>query len=303
MRQGKDTVSASRTGRLGLIAAGVGVLAGLGGCRSDPARSGGGGGPAERPRPGDGALAETGRELFGVRGDAPDGARAEDAWTIVVACYPDGASDETIAWALDKVRSAGNLPEAYAERRERGTILAYGRYADPGDARAHADLRTVRAIEADGTRPFAQAFLAPPPDAARAGSLPELDLINAARLYGQDKAVYTLQIGVYGRADLERPSQADLAEFRKHAEQAAAQLRREGELAFYYHGPNRSSVTIGVFGEDDYDPMKGRPESAALQAARKSHPNNLFNGMGQKRRIPGTNEFRLESSALVVVPK
>jgi hypothetical protein len=116
-------------------------------------------------------------------------------------------------------------------------------------------------------------------------------------------------VGIYAREDGKPTSQAEIAEFRRHAEQAVVQLRREGEQAFYYHGPTNSSVTIGLFGDDDFD-VQTRMESPRLRSLRQRHPHNLLNGMGIKRRVTVTDQRgravkteRLDPSMLVVVPK
>jgi hypothetical protein len=70
----------------------------------------------------------------------------------------------------------------------------------------------------------------------------------------------------------------ELAEFRKRAEEAVVSLRREGEEAFYYHGPRGSMVTVGVFGPKDLDVTKPGRESFALREARRKFPFNLVNG-------------------------
>src|SRR5207249_754255 len=117
--------------------------------------------------------------------------------------------------------------------------------------------------EVGGQRPYVGAYLAPPPAGQMPGSLPQYNLLRAREAFGE-KALYTLQVGVYGRRDLEHPSEADLAEERRAAEEAAFRLRQEGELAFYYHGPQMSTVSVGVFDQTDFDPQTPTVKSARL---------------------------------------
>jgi hypothetical protein len=161
-------------------------------------------------------------------------------------------------------------------------------------------------MDGQTVKPFSGAFLAPPTEIH--GTMPEFDLSNAKKLNG-DWVLYTLQVGVYSREDQKAATPAEMAEFRKTAEEAVVQLRREGEQAFYSHGPNRSMVTIGLFGTEDFD-ATSKFESPALRALRKRFPYNLQNGMGIKQRFTVTDpktgqqmkKERIQPSGLVQVP-
>ena len=229
-------------------------------------------------------------------------------WSIVIVAFTGETQAEAATRGLVKARTEGGLPGAYLEKRDKATVIAYGRYASPDDPRAQADLAMIRSMTTKGSRPFASALLTPPAPKHLAGSLPELDLRNAKKLFGKDKALYTLQVAIYGRGDRSQATSEDIATARKAAEEAAVILRRDGELAFYYHAAERSMVTVGIFGQADHDPLN-RPgiESSALLRARERHPLNLLNGQGIRERIPGTQgtgpeNYRLQPSSLVAVP-
>jgi len=212
--------------------------------------------------------------------------------------------------ALQKVQTKGGLPEAYLEPRGEALIIGYGHYPAPSDETARRDLARVRATTVEGGRPFADAYLAPPPGDVFKGSVPEFDLRNARDQFGPERAKYTFQVGVYGEADPRAPlpSERELKEFRAAAELAAATLRREGEMAFYYHGPVRSTVTIGLFSERDIDPRQPGGEIAALRELRKRQPYNLLNGKGIKEILKGQTDRdgrpreKMQESRLVAVP-
>ncbi len=231
-----------------------------------------------------------------------------DDWTIVIAAFIGPDKAERATQSLWKAKSLAGLESAFVEERGRAVVLAFGKYAGPDDPRAAADLRRVQTLIIDGQRPFADALLSPPSPDRLAGSIPQFDLRNAKKYYGSS-ALYTLQVGIYGPADDKRPTAQELAECRKTAEQAAAQLRREGELAFYYHGPERSTVTVGIFGTADYDPVNSPGfESLPLREARKRHPLNLLNGKGIRERVRGVpandpKAWRMQPSSLVAVPE
>lgn len=230
-----------------------------------------------------------------------DAAGQTGSWSIVLGVFRGEAAREEAATALQLIRTSGGLPEAYAEHRGGALVVAYGRYAGPDDARARADLDRLKEVRVRGTVPYAYAFLAPPAAGAGEGARPEYNLARAKEKYGE-AALYTLQIGVYGRDDLPRPTAADLEESRRLAEDAAAKLRQEGELAFYFHGPSRSMVTVGVFDTSDIDPQAPGFQSARLRDAKKRHPHNLYNGAGIRAKRGGRTGS-LQASTLVAIPE
>ena len=228
--------------------------------------------------------------------------RSASNWAIVLGVFRGENHQQDAAAALARVQREGGLPDAYAQRRGPSTLLAYGQYAGPTDARPQSDLQRVQELKNQDGPLYPGAYLCPPYQAQAGTRMGEYDLRRAKQQYGST-ALYTLQVGWYGREELNRATEADLKDARKAAEEAATRLRNEGELAFYYHGPNRSMVTIGVFGTDDFDPSN-RPgfESARLRDSRKRHPLNLYNGAGYSYKSPGMREAKLLSSGLVAIP-
>ncbi len=233
-------------------------------------------------------------------------AEASTKWSIVIAAFRGEQAEAQAQQALAMVEQAG-INGAYLERRGQAIALAYGRYNEANDPLGKQALASLQAIEIDGERPFARAVLAPPSPELLKGSIPEYSLRTVKQRFGPD-AIYTLQIGLYGRSDRTPPEPAELAEYRQAAERAVYDLRREGEQAFYYHAPTRSTITIGVFGPDDHDPMAPGLESEELSSARLRHPNNLLNGQGIRERVQGKPEndpgaWRIQPSSLVGVPR
>lgn len=238
---------------------------------------------------------------------APPKEEAEfDAWTIVIAAFttdsPQQSREGQAQAALARVRAVGGLDDAFVTNRGQSFMVAYGKYDSPDSSKAKGDLQRIRSIEIDGQRPFARSFLMPPSKVALAGKAPELDLLNARRMFGP-RAKYTLQVGRYARSDFAPPGESERKEFRKLAEEAAAKLRKDGEQAFYYHGDTMSLVTIGLFGDADL-PTKDRPASARLRDLQTRFPDNLLNGAGVRIRRPGeAGEGRLAPSVVVATPQ
>ncbi|MBZ0172132.1 MAG: hypothetical protein K8E66_07120, partial [Phycisphaerales bacterium] len=231
-------------------------------------------------------------------------------FAISLTRVPPGLA-ETPELALRQVADAfgggGEHVHLLRSDPDRPPLIVYGRYEDPGSEQAQADLARIRAMDVGGRAPFSRAILVPAgaPRASDTGPTRH-DLRGAKRLLGSD-AVYTLQIGVYAREDKQRPSASDRAAFKKAAEQAVERLRREGEQAFFYHGPNGSMVTVGVFNDSDLDTSVTPPlESPRLKALRGRHPNNLLNGRGVREVVRGEGGEmipRMQESRLVLIPE
>jgi hypothetical protein len=257
------------------------------------------------------SLRTEGKQVF-ANHDAPGGSGSSGTWSIILAAFR-GENQEPIARdALKRIQTESGLGDAYLERRGEGLVVALGRYPDASDPRAQKDLERVKAALLDGERLYAGSYIAPPYTGAVKGAAGagDYDLRRAREGFGKNEALYTLQVGHYGfaRGDPRKPSAAELAEFRKAAEDAATILRREGELAFFYHGPNGSDVTVGLFGTKDYDPLKPGLESPQLQLARQRFPYNLLNGRPYRERVKGVPEnspkaWRTIPSGLVNTPK
>ena len=258
-------------------------------------------------------MATEGQALFGA-GLGPSGPAASaqgtlSKWTIVLATFDLRVPDDQVAAMHQRVRDSG-LPEARIERRGGARLICVGAFDDPTSKAAQSEFRRVRELEHAGTRPFALAIMQPPEvDAGvpeTAGRLAAYDLRNVRAQRGPD-ALYTLQVGVYGLPPTERrlPTPAELAQFRKAAEEAAVRLRAEGDEAYFHHGARSSSVTVGVFGKNDHDPvnMPGI-ESELLRAARAKFPHNLFNGAALRERIDTAQgpRSRLQPTRLVALP-
>jgi hypothetical protein len=229
------------------------------------------------------------RAAFGTPESGAPSQRSDDAWSILLGVFPGptGPADAQAA-AGEYARFAG-LPGAYVVPRDSGAAVQYGHYATATGREAQRDLAKIRQLEVGGSRPFALAFLVPLTD-VDLGAAPEVALSRVKPEFG-NWALYTLQVAVYESDSRE--------EAKRLAERAALQLRREGELAFYHHGRNKSMVTIGVFGTTDFDLNTGRM-SQEITDLRERHPYNLYNGMGI--RETDVRGQRLQPSALVAIP-
>jgi hypothetical protein len=234
------------------------------------------------------------------------------SWIIVLGAFRGEQAQASAQQFQADINSTGLLPGSYITQRGPSVVVALGQFAQATSEEAQRQLTKVRETEIKGVRPFASSFLAPPDDRGALGSVPEYALSRAREQFGK-RARYTLQVGAYGKLQGAEPKGDELAEIRKAAEQACLTLRREGELAFYHHGPTMSMVTIGVFGDGDLadqgDAKSNRPprqENPAIGQLKRRFPYNLFNGGGIKEKLgigAEKKEAKLQESMLVRIPE
>jgi hypothetical protein len=229
-------------------------------------------------------------------------------WSIVIQLFRGRSANEFATKGLYKVQQEAGLTDAFVEARGGALAILYGRYPNPEDARAKADLDRIKNMVIGDGKPFEGAALAPPEASASEGSLAEYDLSRARETFGKD-AAYTLQVGVYRRMDGEDVTPSDLAEFRAAAEAAVTQLRAAGQEAFYYHGIRSSTVTVGIFvsseivtsvrGQNGEMQKLPRPHySDRIEEAMNANPYNLVNGEVVKMR-----GGRGQESGLIEIPR
>lgn len=246
--------------------------------------------------------AEEGRRVFD--GGAPvdsvsnDGATSDPArataggWGIMLEHFSGPGHVQSADRRAAELTSMLGRRDVRVVRRKSGSAVVLGSYPGPSDQRAVRDLAFVHGFDVQGRKPFARSFFAPPQTVTDPGRIPELNLLSAREKYGP-RAEYTLQIGVY--------ESSNRAEAKAAAEQAAARLRSEGELAFYHHGQFRSMVTVGVFDASDYDERVGIRNPQLIELKNR-YPLNLLNGQYPiivKR--PGVPETK-QRSMLVQIP-
>ena len=128
----------------------------------------------------------------------------------------------------------------------------------------------------------------------------ETDVLDV-RQY-KDRWPYTLQVAVFE----ESTDQAT----RTAAEKHAAELRQQDHPAFYYHGPKRSMVTVGLFSDDDRVEMATTLPNGQhvvqfvygprIKVLQETFPHNLVNGrLHMETQEDGTDSP--QSSALVII--
>jgi len=138
---------------------------------------------------------------------------------------------------------AQGLQDVFIVQGDEHAAVCVGHFGSWKDPEADRTLRRVRRIrDAQGQYPFAGVMLMPVPEPLPKNPWP---LQEAA---GQ----YTLIV-----ASWQRPGRMS------RAQQYGRKLRQEGYEAYVYHGPSKSTVSVGAFGPEIFDdPTKvGQPDA------------------------------------------
>jgi hypothetical protein len=220
------------------------------------------------------------------------------SWAIVLGTFTGEGAAVLAARFMEQAKQDG-LDGSFMETKDAGYAVLLGQLADPGASESKALLAKIRATRHGTDLPYSSAILAPPAVFGEAGSRPEWDLRNVRRAVVTKGNVYTLQVAIYGKPDRSRAAPDEIAQFRDAAEKAVAELRSSGDEAYYFHGPERSTVTIGVFSTTN----TSDPRIAEL---RRKYPHNLVNGAAARVTSVGptgsNNSAELQPSFIVSVP-
>lgn len=199
------------------------------------------------------------------------------------------------------LRGQGGISDVwYSDDAEAGIAGVYaGRFSRADDPYALRIVQQAKALTRADETPFADAQVVSIQNDGSSGATDLRDLRTHA---GQ--AEFTLQIGAF------------LASFpgdrRAAAENWVDELRTEDPAleAFYYHGPHRSMVTVGLFTEADRvwvnSPTGGqvRGWGPKIKAMQERFPHNVVNGMTVKEKNANDGkELGEQESLLVRIPR
>lgn len=195
---------------------------------------------------------------------------------------------------IRELKEQAGLADLWTIDHEGVLRLYHGRFARENDPLASVALKQVRSLRINGNRPYKDAQIQPLDPRTGEATARDFNELNLRRF--SDQGYLTLQIAVY--------DEAYGADFRKAAEQAAKALRDDGEHAFYYHGPHRSMVTVGLFTFQEHFVQEGKqraygPEIEKLQ---QKFPYNLVNGITAIQKNKEGQVIGEQESSVVRVP-
>jgi len=230
------------------------------------------------------------------------GAADDRRWSVLLLSFTAEGHEQLARAACEQLRGRyRELGDAFVRTKEKGSVVLVGRFSSPKDPDAKPMLKSVQSIVDSTGRPFARALLTrwEPSRDTRPGPH---DLRQARRANPSVARLFSLEVAVWSDFG---SGEIAIDDIRKKAEAYARQLRAQGAEAFYFHDDDRkmSIVTVGVFGEDAYNPQT-MLFSDAVDAVKRKFPSLLVNGETLlKLKHPGSKETVPEPSVLVEVPK
>lgn len=207
-------------------------------------------------------------------------------WAIQITEIQGSDRHDRARELTQRLRTEAQLDNIWIEDISNVAHVYHGRFASASDKGVRPALDKIQQIELDGEKVFEQAQLVPLVGEGRVIADP-FDL-------RQFSGYYSLQIGFY--------DEAAGSNFREYAEQAVRTLREEGHEAYYYHGPFRSIITIGVFTYDQAFVSAGNVDTYAphIRELQKAFPFNLGNGSTINQKENGKDIGEQKSSLIRV---
>lgn len=210
----------------------------------------------------------------------------EQGWAIQIVQISGPTRHDEAMELIDRLRSTSSLANLWIEDLGNIATVYHGRYSKASDPAIRNDLTKVQRVKLDGGRPFAKSKLVPLVGGGQ--------VITGPYDLRQFIGYYSLQIGFY--------DEAFGKDFREAAEQAIRVLREDGHEAYYYHGPFRSIIAIGVFSYDQAFVNAGTYDTYApqIRELQKKFPYNLGNGVTLIQKQAGRNIGEQKSSLIRV---
>ncbi len=206
-------------------------------------------------------------------------------WSIPLQRYTGPHRYTNAQWLIQTLTQEHGLTQLSIQDAGGVSVVYAGRFESADDPAAAALLGRVQQIQLQGQQPFTEARLQARHDTGEAA-----DPWDLAPHHGK----YSLAIAFYDSAfDEERGR-------RQAAEDAVKTFRDDGFDAYYYHRPQRSYITIGLWDEhqaftEEIDTSSGETTflqvySPQVLAMQERFPNLLGNGV--------TIELSMENESL-----
>jgi len=207
-------------------------------------------------------------------------------WTIQLIQLEGRDRHDRAKRIIEYLRTETKLANLWIEDHGDAANIYQGRFAEATDPAIRPAIAQIKDVEIDGEKPFNDCQLIPLVGDGRVIADP-FDL-------RQFVGYYSLQIGFY--------NEHFGPDFRNAAEDAVRILREEGHEAYYYHGPFRSLITIGVFSYDQAFVRAGNVDTYAPQVRelQKKFPYNLGNGVTILQKENGRDIGEQKSSLIRV---
>lgn len=189
----------------------------------------------------------------------------QGGWAIELATFSGKRRQASARHLVTWLKEHTSLSDTWFYDDANDSRVMQGRFSEPNSPQVQDELHKVRLMVIDDVKRFEKAQIIAFGKTAMTAAQPS-DLAQFAGIQG-----YTLQVAFFDKAGGER--------FREAAETYCRQLREKNEQAYFYHGPNRSMVTVGLFTDADWE-GEGvkRHYGPRIRELQERFPHNLGNG-------------------------
>lgn len=215
--------------------------------------------------------------------------QSSGGWAIELATFTGKHRKASALRLVTWLKENTTLTDAWIYDQENDTLVMQGRFTEPNSPQVQEELHHIRAMKIQDVQRFEKVQIVPYGKTAMTAATPS-DLAQFTGIQG-----YTLQVAFFDKAGGSR--------FREAAETYCRQLREKNEQAYFYHGPNRSMVTIGLFTDADWEGEGIKKHyGQRIQDLQLRFPNNLGNGSTIVEKVNG-QIIGDQSSVLVHLPR
>ncbi len=174
-------------------------------------------------------------------------------WSVLLMTFTDqGHAAAATATREAMITRYPNLAEARVCSLESGSAIVYGHFLGLDDAKAKPTITMVKAIEENGVRPFARAYLVRLQTTATQAKQGPYDLSKVRARFPNVVPLFTVKVATW--SDF-KSGEIPLADLQRKADAYCAELRLQGFEAYVKNDADdrSSTVTIGVFDSSAYD--------------------------------------------------
>lgn len=175
-------------------------------------------------------------------------------WAIALTVISGDEHQATAKAMREKITTTfPELQGTFVDNASAGSAVFFGSFKSPTSESFRSAMVRIKAMKLPSGRPaFPKALPAKPKSRVRQSSSP-FDLRKLREQLGARHPVYTLQIAQWGTFG---DTSTSFERCRSQAEAFTSSLRQQGFMAYFSHNSGReiSSVNVGVFGDEAYDP-------------------------------------------------
>ena len=174
-------------------------------------------------------------------------------WSVLLMTFTEQGHAEAANATREAIaKRYPNLAAARVCALEKGSAIVFGNFIGLDDANAKPTIAMVKAIEENGVKPFARAYLVRLQTTSNQAKQGPYDLSKVRARFPNVVPLFTVKVATW--SDFQS-GEIPFSELQRKAEAYCAELRLQGLEAYVKHDADdrSSTVTIGAFDSSAYD--------------------------------------------------